>query len=129
LERFTQPTPGKFRGERGENVSPALALIENNRSAAEFIGDVLLDTYGPLKGTNKHIARAANGNERSAEGWVQKRVCPDVPHFLRLAMRTPALNAAVMRLMQHGMNSPEMQRQMNLLARFIESEPEAGDRA
>jgi hypothetical protein len=102
-------------------MTAALALIEGNREAADFVGNVLYVEFGPLKGTTKHAARAARSNERSAENWLQKRVCPDVPRFLRLAMNVPELNAAVMWLLKNGPAHPEAQRRIEAMESYIEA--------
>lgn len=114
-----------IRGERPMNA--ALALIEGNREAALFVQDKLQVAYGPLKGTTKHVARAANANERSAENWLQARACPEVPRFLRLAMQVPELNAAVTWLMQNGPAHPKAAAIMASMGRYLEARPEEGD--
>jgi len=110
-------------------MTAALALIQDNQAAADYVGGILIDTYGQLKSRNKHIAQVANSNERSAENWTQRKVCPDVPRFLRIAMHTPELNAAVRWLMEHGSQSPQGQRVLAKMQRYIETMPEEGDRA
>ena len=95
MQKFTGHAPRKVRGEQDSNVSTALALIQNNRSAAFYVGGSLQRAYSKFKGTTKIVARTANSNERSSENWLQSRVCPDVPHFLRLAMQVPELKSAV----------------------------------
>lgn len=114
----TGPGSRTFRGER--DMNGALALVQDNRSAAVFVGEKLQDEYGPLKGTTKHVAKAANSNARSAENWLQARVCPDVPRFLRLAMQVPDLNAAVMWLLRNGPAHPEAQRRIAAMERYLE---------
>lgn len=117
MERFTRHRAQKIRGER--IVSGALALVQDNRAAAEFVGDVLTIEYGPLKSTTKHVARAANANIRSAENWLQRKVCPNVPAFLRLAMQVPELNAAVIWLMRHGPGHPEFEKVSANVERYL----------
>lgn len=110
-------------------MNAALALVQDERSAAVVVGDALQSEYGPLKGTTKHVARAANSNERSAENWLQSKVCPNVPRFLRLAMQVPELNAAVMWLMQNGPAHPKAAQIVAGMEIFLASRPEAGDSA
>lgn len=102
-------------------MTAALALVRDERAAAEFVGDALSKEFGPLKGTTKHIARAANSNLRSAENWLQRKVCPNVPRFLRLAIRVPELNAAVIWLLQNGPAHPEAQKRMAEMERYLEA--------
>lgn len=120
---------GNIRGERKGTMGLALALVDCPRTAAEFVGDVLQGEYGPLKSTTKVVARVANANQRSAENWLQKKVCPNVPAFLRLAMQTPELNAAVVWLMQHGAAHPEASKRITQMERYLGSTPEEGDHA
>ena len=108
-------------------MGQALALVSSPREAAEFVGDVLSFTYGPLKGTTKVVARVANANQRSAENWLQKKVCPNVPAFLRLAMQTPELNAAVRWLMEHGASHPEASKRIEKMEAYLAVQMEEGD--
>lgn len=108
-------------------MGAALALVSNSRSAATFVADVLQSTFGPMKGTTKLVARAANANERSAENWLQRKVCPNVPSFLRLAMQTPELNAAVMWLMQNGPAHPDAAKRISAMESYLATQPEQGD--
>lgn len=109
-------------------MNAALALVQDNRSAAVAVSQYLHAEFGPLKGTTKHAARAANANERSAENWLQARVCPDVPKFLRLAMQVPELNAAVMWLMQNGSGHPDADKLIRATESYLSGLPEEGDR-
>lgn len=109
-------------------MNTALALIQDNRAAAMVVQESLHVEYGPLKGTTKHVARAANANERTAENWLQARVCPEVPKFLRLAMQVPELNAAVSWLMRHGTAHPRAQVIIAEIERYEAAAMEAGDR-
>lgn len=110
-----------IRGERGRNMTLALALVQDQRAAAQLVGDILTIEYGPLKSTTKHIARAANANERSAENWLQRKVCPNVPAFLRLAMQVPELNAAVCWLMQNGPGHPDYEMNTAKVESYLEA--------
>lgn len=101
-------------------MTAALALVRDERAAAAYVGDALNTEYGPLKGTTKHIARAANSNLRSAENWLQRKVCPNVPRFLRLAMQCPELNAAVIWLMQNGPAHPQAAKRIEEMERYLE---------
>jgi hypothetical protein len=124
-----KPTYQFLRNFRGElTMNAALSLVQDNRAASAFVRDALQSEYGPLKGTTKHVARAANSNARSAENWLQARVCPDVPKFLRLAMQVPELNAAVMWLMQNGPAHPKASRIIATMEQYMSTLPEPGDR-
>lgn len=123
MEMFAWTSHRNFRVDRIKSMSQALALVQDPRAAAQYVGDILTIAYGPLKGTAKHIARVANANERSAENWIQKKVCPNVPTFLLLAMQVPELNAAVTWLMQNGPGHPEAQRHMAEMERYLHVHP------
>jgi hypothetical protein len=124
MQRSAVPNYQNIRGEQRANMSVALALIQDDRSAAAFVGDRLHEKYGPLKGTTKHVARAANSNLRSAENWLQKTVCPGVPRFLRLAMQVPELKSAVKWLLDHGMDHPDAARIIGRMEKLTEREIE-----
>jgi len=108
-------------------VSAALALIQDNRSAAFYVGGSLQRAFNRFKGTTKIVAKTANANERSSENWLQARVCPDVPHFLRLAMQVPELKSAVLWLLNHGMEHPDAAPLLGKIERYLDARPESGD--
>lgn len=101
-------------------MSAALALIQDNRAAAGFVSRALQGAFSRFKGTTKLVAAAANANERSAENWLQMRVCPNVPAFLRLAMQVPELGQAVQWLLQHGPNHPDAAHMIGNMERYLE---------
>jgi hypothetical protein len=127
MHKFTGLRPHHFRGE--PSVNAAMALIGDKRGATDLVGDILIAEYGHLKGTTKHIARAADAPLRAAENWPQKRALPDVIHFLRIAQNTPRLNAMVTWLMQHGSAHPQAGKYLAAMAAEEATRPEEGDRA
>ena len=129
MEKFTGPSYRKFRGVRDRNMSAALALIRDSRSAAEYTGAALNATYSKFKGAAKIIGRIGGSTDRNGENWMQGKVCPGVPRFLRIAMQTPELNSAVIWLMQHGMESPEARKLIDRMERYAATAPEEGDQA
>lgn len=83
-------------------MTDAFALILGEKEAANFVSMCLDASYGSLPSTLKLIARAGNVTVPCAKNWRQALVCPHTPSFLRLAMKTPQLNAATMFLMRQG---------------------------
>lgn len=104
-------------------MNAALALTQDNRSAASVVADSLQRWFGQFKGSTKRAANAANSNDRSAENWFQAKTCPQVPAFLLLAQQVPELNAAVQWLMQNGPAHPEAARIMLQMQSIVDRHP------
>jgi hypothetical protein len=117
MQNHAWPTRRNIHGVQAVNA--AMALVQDNRSAATVVGDALQRAFGHLKGSTKHAARAANSNDRSAENWFQAKACPQVPAFLLLAQQVPELNAAVQWLMQNGPAHPEAAALMAKMERIV----------
>jgi hypothetical protein len=65
---------------------------------AEVIAAALARDYGDFKFTDKLIAKDTGASPKTAGNWRDAKNTPSLPYFLRLWARSPAVQAAVRRL-------------------------------
>lgn len=55
--------------------------------ASERVLDIIVERWGPLKGAEKLLARAAEATPNAARNWLQRRNRPQIEHVLALHAR------------------------------------------